>query len=333
MFKKYTLFLTVFSLLQLVSCNNAGHHRIEVDEHSKISIVRFDSVLINYISLSDTVEQMDIASSYEHYWRVYNEGVLGLNDSPLFCDGLRRFTSDSLVSILYNDVQREYADMNTEENLLSSLILRFGVLFPHLDKPQIYTHISGLNKSIFTLGNRVSISLDCYMGVDYPIYNGLYHNFELYQHQRNRITPDVCEVLLRNNIDSSCNNTLLDWMLYEGRILYLMSVLLDDDSSETLMGYTLDQAEWCEDNEERVWAVLIEGSHLFTSNNLIISKLINPSPFISVISQDAPGRIGRWIGWRIYSEYVHRANLSLEDVVNENTHSMYILEQSGYDGK
>lgn len=325
--------ILLLSCLWLVSCSRQPHCYIEVDEVQPVEVVRFENLLQDYVLLDDTLQQQSAIDACGEFWNIYNRRLLGLYDAPYFNDGLARFMGDTIVTRLYADVQREYADFSAESDALAHLVARYKALFPERNAPVIQTHISGLNRSVVTIDSLVSVSLDCYLGADYSLYVERYHSYELPLHSRQRIVPDVAEVLLRNALPASMGGTLLDVMVYEGRIAYLMSALTGDNSAENVMGYTSLQAEWCKNYEPKIWTAIVEQSHLFASDNMVIRKYIQPSPFTATLTQEAPGRVGRWVGWRIVEQYAMRQRLTPREVAADTLPAAEVLRLSGYMGK
>lgn len=325
--------ILLLACLLLVSCGKHTDYRIAVDCVEPLEVTRFDKGLLQYVQLADTVQKQSFIEASGEFWYLYNRRLLGLDDAPYFDEGLARFMGDSIVSSLYADVQACYADMSAESESLAQLVARYKVLFPHKPTPVVLCHISGLGRSIVTLDSLISISLDCYMGEDYAAYKQRYHTYELPLHTRRRIVADVAEVLLRNAVPRPQGATLLDAMVYEGRIAYLMSGLIDDNRPEAVMGYSPLQAAWCRDYEAKIWAAIVEQSHLFATDNITIRKYIQPSPFTATLTQDSPGRVGRWVGWRIVEAYAKRQVLTPQQIVNDTLPATDVLRQSGYMGK
>lgn len=116
--------------------------------------------------------------------------------------------------------------------------LRYNELFAPQKRPRILTHISGLNQSIVTIDTTLlSVSLDCYLGENYPLYEQRYYNYERNLHESDRIPIDVIEVWLRTLYPyQSQRNALLDRMIYEGKILYCLSQIFPRTNEYVLLG-------------------------------------------------------------------------------------------------
>lgn len=332
--KKFSYILTVcLSEIILTGCSQHADYSIRTSPETPIEIARFDSLLIRYAGLADTTDFNAAITEFGAFWNIYNRHILGLTDAPYYRNGLAAFMGDTSIARLYADTHREYADLSSEAKALSAVTARYRVLFPERPIPVFQTHVSGLNQSVVTMDSLLSVSLDCYLGSDYPLYRYRYNDYELPSHSRKRLVPDIGEVLLRNSLPVPEGRTLLDAMIYEGRVLYLLSGLLGTDSVTTVTGFSAEEAQWCITNETAIWRSIVEQQHLFASDNILIRKYIHPSPFTAPLTHDAPGRTGRWVGWRIVTEYARKRKLSPQELATDTTSAADVLRLSEYDGK
>lgn len=329
--KNYKLLSCILlSILVFTSCSRGNSYHIEVEDVEPVSILRFDSLLLEYYQLDDTLARQEVIKGVGHFWPLYNRFILGLNDSPYFLEGEQKIADDSIAPQLYSDSRQAFVDMSQEAEALAVVTARYLKLFPNKIAPVYQAHFSKLYMPVITIDSLVSISLDCYLGRDYPLYQARYNNYELPQRERSCIVPDVAEVLVRNAILAPSEGSLLEQMLYEGRILYLMSALIDDDSVERLLDYTPEQHSWCCENERKIWVSIVEQGDLFTYDNMTINKYLRPAPFTATLSQDSPDRVGRWVGWRIMQEYIKKRNFTPFELLNDPTPPNEILRLSGY---
>ena len=317
----------------LVGCGNSHRCHIKSGNVVPVEVARFDSVIPQYVASEDTAVLHSIMRDAGRFWGIYNYHLLMLSDMPYFKQGLAAFLNDSVVSQLYADSQHAFADMSQEENELAVVAARFRQLFPDQPNPQFQAHISAMRVPVITVDSLVSISIDTYLGDHYEGYRGRYNNYELRYHNRDRLIIDVAEVLLRNAVVHPGGKTLLDDMVYEGRILYLLSGLLGDDDPMKLFAYSDEELEWCEKNETRVWKKMIEQGDLFTTDAMTKNKYINPAPFTAPLSQNAPARIGRWVGYRIVQQYIERNNITPEQIAHDSIYHVEILRLSGYNNR
>lgn len=321
-------------LFMLQGCSQAKPiYHVEVDEATPISIARFETTLHEFAHTPDTARQHAIADSVGVFWGVYAQGILSLSDAPYFTQGLQQFLSDSAIMRLYGDVNATFTSLAREEEELSWMLSRYKAIFPDMPLPQVQTHISGLGNAIVTVGELISISLDCFLGEEYELYPSRYNRYELPHHNRSHIVPAVAGALLNNAVEPQQGERLLDAMIYEGKKLFLLSALLDTDDEARLMAYSPEQVAWCNNNEANIWSAIVEQNHLYSSDNITVRKYIQPAPFTATLTSDAPGRVGCWVGWRIYRQYVEKSALTPAEVAMDDTPAQEVLRISGYNAK
>ena len=76
--------------------------------------------------------------------------------------------------------------------------------------------------------------------------------------------------------------------------------------------------------------MMMDKHDLFKSETLVLTSYLNDGPFTSEISQDAPSRLGTWIGWQITKSYMNNnTQVSLQQLI-ANHDAQDILEKSNY---
>ena len=79
-----------------------------------------------------------------------------------------------------------------------------------------------------------------------------------------------------------------------------------------------------------MWEYLVENKLLFSSEKMVIRKLIGPAPFTSYFTTESPGRTGVWIGWQIVRKYAkNNKDLTPGEILYEMDYQK-ILRGSGY---
>ena len=112
--------------------------------------------------------------------------------------------------------------------------------------------------------------------------------------------------------------------------MYLTAQIFDNLPGYEIMGWTKEQWNWCMQNERAIWHLVMDKRDLFKTESLVLTNYLNDGPFTSEISQDSPGRLGIWLGWRIVQSYMeHNENVTLQELMAEPD-AQKILEESYY---
>lgn len=296
------------------------------------SIVRYDRELLNYIHSDDSCEEHNFIARHDKFHPLYCEAILQLPSSTI--GDVRTRLSRSDMKALYSASDSLFGDMLTIEKEIQEAFSRYRRLLPsHTLPDSIYTHISGLQQQIINVENIVSISLDHYLGQDYPPYLSLFHTYQLKRKGPEYIVPDLLRVILYTRAPIIVNTSnLLQELIYEGKVIYTLHRLLPDVPIERLLGYTSEELRWCKDNESLMWNKLIQNNVLYTTHRITIEKYMAPAPFTAPFTSMAPGQAGRYIGWRIIEEYMKNASCDMEQLWH-TTDEINIIKTANYNGK
>ena len=217
------------------------------------------------------------------------------------------------------------------QSSLNKAFTRIAYLYPETEIPTLYLFVSGFQTSIFFADELIGIGADMYLGSDYEYYNRVVYEYQKQTMRKECIPVDVVSAYLFRTLPyTSTKSRLLDQMLYRGKIMYLAAQIFDELPPYEVMGWTKEQWNWCVRNEQAIWHLVMDKRDLFKTESLVLTGYLNDGPFTSEISQDAPGRLGIWLGWRIAESYMeHNENVSLQELMAEGD-AQKILEQSYY---
>jgi len=95
------------------------------------------------------------------------------------------------------------------------------------------------------------------------------------------------------------------------------------------MGYNENQIQWCEDNEFAIWKFFIDKGLLYSNDQTMIIKYLNPAPFSKGMPKESPGQVAQWVGWQIVKEFMGKNNFTLEQLMSNNN-AQFILQKSSY---
>lgn len=295
------LYILLFIPLVLCQCNK--------QENTKYDINRFD------IALSKALENISDSTSnafekeYSNIFNIYYSSILKGNtdnlDSKSKIEFIASLFENSNFKKLYSDVQNEFKDMSYEEGALGNAMSKYSEIFEDTYRPTIYTHISPFGYSIITTDSFISISLDNYMGRDYDGYKDIYYNYQLPKRERSRIVPDVFKGWIYAKYPNKAKN-LIEGMIYEGAVILAIENIVESHNADNIIGYDIEKAIWCRNNEKYIWNAMIKSNHLYSSDNIIYSKYMNEAPFCSVFNNSVPAEIGKWVGYKIVSKYIDK---------------------------
>lgn len=277
-------FLIVAGVLLTACGNNSGSSRTD--------IVRIDT-----LSSGNSADNMAAAGALR---LVYGDG------SASDAEVMERYRRSQATNVFLPDVQSALADLSREEEMLGIGLVNMKGLLPAASIPsRVYGYVTPYMQSVVLADSVMLIGLNHYLGADYPGYDG-FENYKKMLKVARRIPFDVIEAILYSSFPYSQNaqSTALSRMLYEGAVVYAVGQMMPDADAGDLLGYTKGQIDWADGNEAAVWRTLAEKELLYSVDPLVATKLISPSPASAIVHPEAPGRIGRYIGYGIVLSYM-----------------------------
>ena len=144
------------------------------EQHQKDDFVldRYDRVESLYLTLADFAALHQMRTEYPLQTRTLIENVLQLGpvDNSDINNRLLLFFQDSTLQVIIKDVARKYENTDLLEEQLAVAFRRLAKMLPGMKIPHLYTQIGSLDQSIVVSDTLVGISLDKYLGEDYPAY-------------------------------------------------------------------------------------------------------------------------------------------------------------------
>lgn len=279
----------------LVSCS-------KIDTSAKlIEVERFDRDVF-------TLDTLQLGQKYGEFLPVYIYGVLRLPS----IDQLYRFTSDSGIVALNADVQRIYANHSAIEKELNNAFNYYHYYFPEMEIPRVLFHISGFNQAIVTADGFLSASIDQYLGSDYEPYQSIAYGYEIPFMTKEQLPVDMMYGWVTSVFQEILTgDRLIDQMIFQGKLIYLLKVFFPDTPECRLLGYTQEQFDWCERYEKEVWGYIMENRELFSTDWKVATKYLTPAPFTSGLNRESPGKIGVYLGYKIVESYMkHNSDIT-----------------------
>lgn len=330
---KYIIFF-VLSVLCFGSCEKSNRFKIDTNENRiNVSVQRFDQDFLHLDTADIASEITKLHDKYPEFYPLFIENILDrdLNELDSICMDIQNFLRDSTFLKVNQDVLSVFENIENIEKTLSESYTYIHHYFPEISLPEICFYVSGFYQSVILSRGIIAIGSDLYLGADYPMYKDIGYQYLIQNMKPENIPVDIVSAILFSNFSFSGEHyRLIDNMIYQGKLHYLISVFMPSETKENIMAYTQAQWDWSEKYERDIWRAIIDKKDLFSSDNQLIRKYMNDAPFTSPISQDSPGRLGAWIGWRIVESYMNNnQEIGLKELMLENN-AQKILENSGY---
>ncbi len=323
--------------LLLVGCNSDPLDVDLKDAEIELEFKRLDQDFFALNPAAGETNTDQLSTKYGEFLVDYCDGVLqiGHPESDGFPFAVAQFIVDENMKVLFEDTQTEYPDVSEIESDLNSAFSYFQYHFPDSAIPEIVFMISALNYPVVATKSTMAISLDMFLGADYPVYPQVgIPQYMFSNMKREQVVPQAMKGWIQSMYETEAvRNSLLDYMIFEGKILYATDAVLRKSPDSVKIGFPSEAMDWCNEFEPRVWAHIIDQELLYSTDFMTINKWINQAPFVAGIPKESPGRLGQWVGWQIVRKYM-KANpeISLQELMI-NQDSQAILASSKYKPK
>lgn len=333
--KGYYILSVIMLMGLLCGCGNKHQYIPKDIEAVEVEIVRFDNaqLAVRPDSVKQDIEQL--YANYELFMPIFVEGILGLQteDTAYLCEMYAQFLTDTVMGFAQTNTtaQELFANVDSLQEALNTGFSRLHFLYPEWEIPTLYLFVSGFNSSVMYYENIMGVGVDMYLGSEYPYYNQVVYDYQKQTMRKACVAGDVLSMYLAYHISyNSKYNRLLEQMIFRGKQLFLLAQLLPNEPVWEVIGYSKEQWDWCEQYEQAIWNRIMQKRDLFKTESNVLSSYMNDGPFTAEVTQDSPGRLGVWVGWRIVDSYMrNNKDVTLRELMNEND-AQKILEQSYY---
>lgn len=189
--RKIYIFL-IIAMVACVGCEFQLKPNDANDGDEKISLHRYDRIQSLYLTTGDysALQQMNLVYPQETRTLIEDVLKLGRVNDPDINNKFLNFYQDTVLQALINEVEQQYANVDDLNEELQKSFDKLQKKLPVLTTPTVYTQIGALDQSIVVGNNTIGISLDKYLGKDYPLYLKYYPEVQRKLMTRSMIVPD-----------------------------------------------------------------------------------------------------------------------------------------------
>nr|WP_225901910.1 gliding motility lipoprotein GldB [Zobellia barbeyronii] len=227
---------------------------------------------------------------------------------------------DTIQIELLSEVEKTFSDFSQEEESLELLFKHIKYYYPQFDTPKVVTVISDVdytNRIILT-DTLLLIGLDNYLGPEHRFYHEI-QNYISADLDSQYLAVDVASAFAKKVVPRPQERTFLAQLIYYGKELYLKDELLPLATDAQKINYSEDQFLWAEANEQAIWRNFIESEYLYSTENTLARRFLDPAPFSKFgleLDNESPGRIGRYIGWQIVRSFMDKNEVTLQQMLS-----------------
>lgn len=310
--------LCIISAFFWGGCRKSAETKVE-----PVPVLRYDIAVMQLDTANLQQELQKLSDSFP----LYLAGADWQNPRNLM--RIKNFIEDPLVQLSYSKIQQQYAGSENLGWQLARIFDNTRKLFADFKDPQVYTYISYLDfvNRIVYIDSALSIALDVYIDgneaqmdeIGIPRYMSRKLNAA-------HLNADVARVLGSSLIRQE-RQSLLDHIVYEGKVVCFMEKVLPKESMEHIFGYDRKQLLWCKAHEKEVWQYIVKQNLLFETNPLKFRHFVNEGPFNPLL-EGAPARLSQYVGWRIVHAYLKKSGTDFNTLLTADPQT--VLQVSAY---
>ncbi|MBT8183152.1 MAG: gliding motility lipoprotein GldB [Eudoraea sp.] len=243
--------------------------------------------------------------------------------------------NDTLQKELYSEVNAEFPDFVKETADLELFFKHVLYYFPNYKVPKVITVISDVDYTnrVILADTLLLIGLDNYLGKDHRFYGGI-EQYIAAGLDKEYLVSDVASAFGKTRLRFPSDRTFLAQMIYYGKELYLKDKLMPLATDAQKIAYSPEELEWAQANEEQIWRYFIEREILYSTDNMLAPRFLDPAPFSKFrleLDNESPGRLGRYMGWQITRAFMNNNDVKLSQLLGLSAEE--IFKKSNYKPK
>jgi hypothetical protein len=253
------------------------------------------------------------------------------NDSVFINEMYARFSNPHIDTLL-SETKKVFGDIAALKEEFRSAFTTLKYYYPEFQVPKVQTVITGLETDLFVSDSLIVVGLDYYLGKGARYRPNMYE-YMLRRYERNFIVPSVVLLLgidARYNETDLSDRTVLADMISYGKAYYFAKHMLPCVPDSVLIGYTAKEIAGARANQDLIWKKLVEDEVFFATSTQVKQRYIAERPKTYEVGDQAPGRIGTWVGWQIVNKYASRhPEFTLPEIMRQKD-AKVIFNKSGY---
>lgn len=331
------LFVLVTVLLSISACKQSKERpqpdisHISVD----VSVQRFEQALFQMDTAAIPAAYDQLTRSFPDFIHCYLDHIIGAktDSAEERHTVIKELLTYGGFRAAYDSVEQKYPDIDWLRDDLTKAFQYSKHYLPPMPIPRVATFVSEYGfGAVMCSDSLMGIGLDLFLGPDFTFYPQL--NFPAYlirRMDRPYIVPSAMQVYAQSFVQPiTQGGSLIDHMIYHGKLLYYLERVLPETPDSILIGYTEDELNWCRESEGEVWAYFLDKERLYENDRFKYNYLINEGSSTQGMPPESPGKIGRWVGWQIVRSYMNNNREVNMLQLFQEPRGQTILEASGY---
>lgn len=316
---KIRIFLLSASVLTLFSCNT---NIFDVDvSGTTINIKAYD---VDSLYRNTTLDKIKMAHHYavNNFSDLYEMEMSYNLRAPLdsnFTQLLYAFYNSEYITKVEKEKKEKFTDKSAFTAKIKNGLQYLKFHFPDQIYPNQILWMNNLFAGVHSSDSAISVGLEYYLGANNKVVQTI-PTEELYVWQRQLmkveyLERDVLESWIQAHFIEELDGKLIEHIVQAGKTLYLVNACFPNENDTIIVKYTQEQLTYAEENIELFWEYLIDQKLLFQNNPRDKSNFLNAGPYTVGLPEEAPDRLGQYLGFMMVKTYMSKNQISLQELL------------------
>ena len=336
--------LLILTILGLMGCfgnnENPDVSEINVD----LNRIDFDDAFLGIEPGDDIKSELEILKSqYPNLTDIFIKNIMQFqrprDTSDLYLNNINGFLESDIIQGLKVDIDSVYRDRSSIDRRFEQAFKYLKHYFPEKNTPRLYYLMTEFSYATFIFPETktrdgLGVSLDMFLGRSYPYKelfptNAAFSGYLTASFDQAYIVKKGMDAIIDDMVGNPNGQRMIDQMIHNGKKQYLLDKFLPVTADSIKWEFTADQMDWVKGNELNLYSHFTSQKMLYSDDQMKYLKFIHPSPNSPGLPEEAPGRTGNYIGYKIIQSYMDQSGGSLQSMVDEKD-TQTILNTSRY---
>lgn len=299
-----------------------------------LQVHRFEQDVFKIDTMKFEQSTDDLAKKYPTFYTDFVYNILALPMQNAYPEVFRRQLISFIQSYqpVKDSADHVFANFEEVHQQVQQSLKYVKYYFPQYQLPgKLITFIGPIDSygNILTT-NALAVGLQLYMGGNYSLYQSAAGQ-ELYPSYISRrfsaeYIPVNCIKTIVDDIfpDNYAGRPLIEQMVQAGKRLYILDKLMPYTADTLKTGYTLNQLEGANKNEQNIYSFFVQNELLYVTDPSIIKDYMNDAPSTQAFGQESPGFIGQFVGWQIVKKWMDdREDVTLNKLIETDPKTIF----------
>lgn len=282
-----------------------------------LELVRFDRVLFDIDTTDIPAEFNRLSEEYGEFADIYLKNIEPIRRADFGpeeqVEVMKAFIRYPAIRRLDSIVQNTFSDQVMEEHKqsLQQALKYYRYYLPEAPIPDtLVSYVSEFTFAGLLYGDgNLAAGLEFYLGPDFDYsqvssQEAIFSEYLTHTYRPEYLTQKLMQVLIQDYVPRPRAGRLIDYIIYEGKKLFLLDRVLPQTPNEIVYEVSEDQMDWLEENEIAIYAHLQEQNEFYSTSADLIRKLTQPAPYTQGMPRESPGRAVNYLGKKIIDAFV-----------------------------